>query len=86
MLMDIQPKGAGQMSDLFSPAQENDTQTHDNKADQVMRLMDSINARMGRSSIKLAGEGMRKDWAMKRGRMSAAYSTDIGQVVWVKAA
>jgi DNA polymerase V len=51
-----------------------------------MRLMDSINARMGRSSIKLAGEGMRKDWAMKRGRMSAAYSTDIGQVVWVKAA
>ena len=77
MLLDIQPKGAGQMSDLFSLAHENDTQAHDNKADQVMRLMDGINARMGKASIKLAGEGMDKSWAMRRDRMSAAYSTDI---------
>jgi len=77
MLLDIQPKGAGQMSDLFSPVHENDTQAHDNKADQVMRLMDGINARMGKASIKLAGEGMDKSWAMRRDRMSAAYSTDI---------
>jgi DNA polymerase V len=86
MLLDIQPKSAGQMRDLFSHAHENDTQAHDNKADQVMRLMDGINARMGKASIKLAGEGMDKSWAMKRGRVSAAYSTDIGQVAWVKAA
>jgi len=85
VLMDIQAKGAGQISDLFSLAQTNDTQAHDDKTDQVMRLMDGINARMGKASIKLAGEGMCQSWAMKRGRVSAAYSTDVRSVAWAKA-
>jgi len=77
MLLDIQAKGAGQIGDLFSLAHANDTQAHDDKADQLMRLMDGINARMGKASIKLAGEGMRKDWAMKRGKCSQAYTTEL---------
>lgn len=77
MLMDIQAKGAGQMSDLFSFTHENDTQAHENKADQVMRLMDGINARMGKACIKLAGEGVETGWAMKRGRSSQAFTTSL---------
>ncbi len=85
ILLEIQPKGAGQMSDLFSFTHENDTQAHDNKADQVMRLMDGINARMGKACIKLAGEGVGQSWAMKRGRVSAAYTTDFHALAAVHA-
>jgi len=85
MLMDIQPKGVGQIGDLFSLAHANDTQGRDDKADQLIRLMDGINARMGKASIKLAGEGMRKDWAMKRGRVTGAYSTNIQNLAYAVA-
>jgi hypothetical protein len=44
--------------------------------------MDGINARMGKASIKLAGE---KSWAIKRGRVSAAYTKDFHALAAVHA-
>ena len=51
----------------------------------VFKLMDGINARMGKASIKLDGEGVDKSWAMKRGRVSAAYTTDFHALAAVHA-
>lgn len=75
-LMDIQPKQAGQMGDML-------TALEDDKADHVMQIMDAINARMGKATLRLAGDGLLKDWAMKRGRITAAYSTRIANAPYV---
>jgi DNA polymerase V len=69
-LLEIQPKHAGQMGDML-------TALEDDKADHVMQIMDAINARMGKATLCLAGEGLAQEWATKRGRMTAAYSTRI---------
>jgi DNA polymerase V len=50
------------------------------KADQLMQVMDAINARMGKHTVKLAGEGLKPHWAMKRNRHSPAYTTDMKQL------
>jgi DNA polymerase V len=39
----------------------------DSRASQLMRVMDQINARMGRGTIKLASEGFKQPWKMKQG-------------------
>ena len=78
VLMDIQPKDTGHMPDLL-------TTPEDHKPDRVMQMMDAINARMGKGTLRLAGEGTTKNWAMKRGRMTAAYSTDIHHLAYVRA-
>lgn len=74
VLIDIQPKGKGSTADLFS-----DT-LHDQRADQLMQVMDAINTRMGKHAVKLAGEGFVQPWAMKRNLHSPAYTTDIRQL------
>jgi DNA polymerase V len=74
VLIDIQPKGQGAIVDLFS-----DT-FHDQRADQLMQVMDAINTRMGKHVVKLAGEGCVQPWAMKRDLHSPAYTTDIRQL------
>jgi DNA polymerase V len=97
MLLDIRPKGQGQIADLFAdvgqrelfdrPAQQSDIESVDikNKADQLMQVMDAINTRMGKHTVKLAGEGFKPHWAMKRNRHSPAYTTDIHQLATVSA-
>lgn len=42
-----------------------------------MHMMDTINASMGKASIRLAGEGMEGNWAMKRGRSSQAFTSNL---------
>jgi DNA polymerase V len=74
VLIDIQPKGAGAIQDLFAQPER------DQRADRLMQVMDTINAQMGASAIKLAGEGFAQPWAMKRNRHSPAYTTDIRQL------
>ncbi|OYV47446.1 MAG: DNA polymerase V subunit UmuC [Halothiobacillus sp. 20-53-49] len=97
MLLDIRPKGQGQITDLFAdmeqgdlfgrPSQQNDMERIGvkNNADQLMQVMDAINARMGKHTVKLAGEGFKPHWAMKRNRHSPAYTTDIHQLATVSA-
>lgn len=82
MLLDIRPKGQGQINDLFA-VDLTGTQPAgraEDKANQLMQVMDAINARMGKHAVKLAGEGFKPHWAMKRNRYSPAYTTDIGQL------
>ncbi|WP_298622710.1 Y-family DNA polymerase [uncultured Legionella sp.] len=45
------------------------------KAEQVMTILDAINLKYGRHSIKLAAEGYTKVWAMKSDLKSPAYTT-----------
>ncbi|WP_367182001.1 DUF4113 domain-containing protein [Halothiobacillus sp.] len=96
-IFDPRAKDQGQITDLFAnvdqgdlfdrPVQQNDMERIyvKNKADKLMRVMDAINARMVKHTIKLAGEGFRPHWAMKRNRHSTAYTTDIHQLATASA-
>jgi len=41
----------------------------------LMQVIDHANARWGRGTLRLAAEGVRKPWQMKRERVSPAYTT-----------
>ncbi len=64
-------------SDLFSQAPA------DTKSDNLMNVMDQINARMGKSTLKLASEGFRQPWKMKQGNRSPGYTTKWNELVCV---
>ena len=59
MLTELVPAG-GKQSDMFGFVEG------DAKADALMSVMDSINRKYSRGTIKLASEGVHKAWAMKR--------------------
>ena len=42
---------------------------------ELMRVMDRINAQWGRGTMRLAAEGVRQGWRMRRGMMSPCYTT-----------
>ena len=42
----------------------------------LMTTLDLINRRMGSGTMQLLGEGIRKNWAMRRGNMSQRYTTE----------
>lgn len=52
--------------DLFSTLKDNT---------RLMQAMDRINATWGRGTLRSAAEGLRKDWTMKREKMSPRYTT-----------
>jgi len=60
----------GIQTDLFS------TQKNTPKSDRLMAMLDSINKKMGKESIKLASEGFSRPWKMKQGNKSPCYTTD----------
>ncbi len=62
--------------DLFSGFEEPETQ----RARNLMATLDEINARMGRGTVRSAGEGMQKSWAMRSDNKSKAYTTDWAQL------
>lgn len=55
----------------------------DTRASQLMRVMDQINARMGRGTLKLASEGFRQPWKMKQGNRSPNYTTNWNELICV---
>lgn len=57
-----------------------DTDTRDS---QLMRVMDQINTRMGRGTIKLASEGFKQPWKMKQGNRSPNYTTNWNELICV---
>jgi DNA polymerase V len=69
MLGEIRPRAMVQTS-LF--AETGNTQ----RADQLMATMDSINARWGRGTMRVAAEQRQHVWQMKRGHMSSRFTTD----------
>ncbi|WP_277267585.1 Y-family DNA polymerase [Nitrosomonas nitrosa] len=49
----------------------------------VMDVIDAINVRMGRGTIRLASEGITKNWLMRRGNKSQNYTTDWDELICV---
>ena len=62
--------------DLFSGFDEPVTA----RARTLMATLDEINARMGRGTIRSAGEGIAKPWAMRSDNKSPAFTTDWTQL------
>jgi DNA polymerase V len=50
--------------------------TAQQKSASLMQTMDQINHTMGSGTVQLLGEGIRKNWAMRRGNMSKRYTTE----------
>ncbi len=75
MLMGLQPKGVTQ-GNLFD-----EIPISDEKSDSRMKVIDSINRKMGKDTIAFAGSGTRRSWAMRRERMSPNYTTRWDELV-----
>lgn len=50
---------------------------------EVMGVIDAINARMGRGTIRLASEGITKNWLMRRDNKSQNYTTGWDELICV---
>ena len=50
------------------------------RAMNLMATLDEINARMGRGTVRSAGEGVQKAWAMRSDNKCAAFTTDWEQL------
>lgn len=66
---------AGSQTDMFSQT----TKTH--QSSKLMKVLDAINTRMGRESIKLASEGLNKPWKMKQENISPRYTTNWNDLI-----
>ena len=53
------------------------------KSNKLMTLMDSINNKMGKESIKVASEGFKRPWKMKQENKSQSYTTKWDELVSV---
>ena len=54
------------------------------RSDSLMKSLDEINYRYGSSTLRLAAEGIRKDWQMRREKVSPCYTTSFDQLMIVK--
>lgn len=63
-------------TDLFSGFDEPETA----RAKNLMSTLDEINAKMGRGTVRSAGEGVKKAWAMRSDNKSHAYTTEWTQL------
>lgn len=50
------------------------------KSGALMATLDQINRRMGSGTVRLLGEGISKDWAMKQRNMSQRYTTELDEL------
>lgn len=55
----------------------------DSKSKRLMKVIDQINARMGKGSVKLGSEGSNQLWKMKQGSRTPHYTTDWDGLVRV---
>ena len=54
------------------------------RSDSLMRSLDEINYRYGSSTLRLAAEGIRRSWHMRREKVSPCYTTSFDQLMIVK--
>jgi DNA polymerase V len=76
MLDELVPENIVQQ-DLF-----NANQIHV-RTSELMDVLDAINRKMGRSTIKLASEGFKRPWRMKQGNKSPHFMTQWSDVLSV---
>lgn len=67
---------------MFQPGLFDDVSTRSN-SQQLMSVLDTIN-QSGAGKVFFAGQGMKKDWSMKREHLSPAYTTRWDQLPRVK--
>lgn len=79
MLTDIRPDSEVQQS-LFDKNAETRT-----KMIQALKVMDRLNERNGRDTVRLAASGYERKWTMRQNFLSKKYTTDISEVLVVKA-
>lgn len=77
MLSELAPRQYRQL-DLFGSVS-----AADNQSSKLMSVMDQINARMGRGTLKLASEGFKQPWKMKQGNKSPNYTTSWDELICV---
>jgi DNA polymerase V len=71
VLLDLTPAGS-QTEDLWAAA-EAATTAH---REQLLAVVDGINQRWGRGTLRWLAEGLTQPWQMRRERMSPGYTTD----------
>ena len=54
------------------------------RSDSLMKSLDEINYRYGSSTLRLAAEGIKKGWQMRREKVSPCYTTSFNQLMIVK--
>lgn len=75
MFNEIRPAAVRQMQ-LFEDGGEGLASAREAGArSRLMAVMDRVNRRAGRGTLQLASAGIRNAWAMKRGQMTPAYTT-----------
>lgn len=77
MLSELVPRQYRQL-DLFGTISATDTQSS-----KLMSIMDQINVRMGRGTLKLASEGFKQPWKMKQGNKNPNYTTNWDELICV---
>jgi DNA polymerase V len=77
MLSELVPQ-QGCQTDLFSMAASNPASRE--KSTKLMTALDQINSKMGRDTMKLAGEGSRRPWKMRQENKTPAYTTRWGEL------
>lgn len=78
LLNDLVPE-AGIQRDLFS----NDDDAKYGKNTKIMAVLDSINQRYGRQTLKLASEGFKVPWKMQQNYKSPSYTTNWHELLSV---
>lgn len=68
MLQELSPKQARQIS-LFQDTER------DARSERLMSVLDGVNQKWGRGTVRLLSEGIDKNWGMRRGNLSPAYTT-----------
>lgn len=77
MLTDICSK-MEQQTDLFG------YQPASHKTDKLMSTLDAINAKMGKSTLRLASQGFNAPWKMRQDNKSPNYTTEWGSIITAK--
>ena len=54
------------------------------RSESLMKSLDEINYRYGSSTLKIAAEGIQKDWQMQRKKISPCYTTRFNEIMVVK--
>ena len=70
VLLDLAPAGA-RSGELFAPL----SAAGETRREGVMTVMDDINRRWGRGTLRYLAEGVGQPWRMRRERLSPAYTT-----------
>ena len=81
MLLDLRPAGNRQFSLLDGQGGAGNV-----RSDRLMAIVDGVNQRYGRGSLRLAAEGVDRTWRMRRGNLSPCYTTDWAGLAIVRAA